>query len=344
MSRYYDLTLTPPGAVLPVREWTSHPGGSYDPGALNIEFDITAYNFASPMGASTITVEGVSLQDLSGAANISGRAVPFAGMTLKLSGGMKKGLPLANPKQSGVLTTGSVYQAFGNWQGTEMSLSLVIVSSPYTLSMPGNLVLSWPKGGTLSDALTLCLSTAYPGIPVSSQISPNLISPENRTGYFSTLHQLAKTVNEMTIGAVGSGYTAYFQQDSLGQIVYPGVQITYRGGTIYCYDYTVTPAVVQLDFNDLIGQPTWIAPNTIQIKTVLRADIAVGSLIKMPVGYQSAAGLVSTTAAALPSYIRYSSIFQGKFYVQALRHLGNFRGSGEQWATIMNCVPAGSPT
>ena len=38
--RYYDLSLTKTGATTPYLRWTSHPKGVYDPGALNIEFDM----------------------------------------------------------------------------------------------------------------------------------------------------------------------------------------------------------------------------------------------------------------------------------------------------------------
>ena len=40
---------------------------------------------------------------------------------------MAAGLPLANPAQSGVFVQGQVYQAYGNWIGENMSLTLEIV-------------------------------------------------------------------------------------------------------------------------------------------------------------------------------------------------------------------------
>ncbi|MHB8372273.1 MAG: hypothetical protein ACYDBI_06140 [Thermoplasmataceae archaeon] len=341
MSRYYDLTLSQPGIPSPLREWTSDPNGKYDPGALNVEFDIFAYNYSTPAGASTITVEGVALQDLSATANISGNAVPFAGLSLRLSGGMHAGLPLANPKQAGVLTTGSVYQAFGNWQGTEMSLSLVVVSSPYSTSMPGNIVWIWPKGTDLATSLVNCLSIAYPGIPVQVQMSNQIIAQENVMGAYGTLSQLARAVKESTQGLSGLDYNAIYLQDSSGNFTYPGVEITYRYGSYYIYDSSSQSTVypVKIEFQDLVGQPTWIAPYTIQVKTVLRADLSVGSVLTMPQGYLSGPGATISQAASLPSYVRQSSIMQGTFMVNKLRHVGNFRGTGDEWVTILNCVP-----
>ncbi len=102
--RYYDITLTPQGSSTPIKEWTSHPNGNYNPSAQEIEFDILTAPFGTPVGAQAITIYGISLQDLT-------NAQQFAGMSITISAGMKAGLPLANPKQSGVILVGTVWQA-----------------------------------------------------------------------------------------------------------------------------------------------------------------------------------------------------------------------------------------
>jgi hypothetical protein len=50
------------------------------------------------------------------------------------------------------------------------------------------------------------------------------------------------------------------------------------------FDKTYQPSSIAIQFTDLIGQPTWIEPNTMQVKTVMRADLQVGSIITMPQG------------------------------------------------------------
>ena len=162
--RYYDITLSKKGKVL--REWTSHPNGKSDPGALNIEFDIMAYNYATPMGAQSLTIWGISLQDLTQANNYASGDV-----ILTLKGGMQAGLPLNNPAQAGILTIGTVFQAFGNWQETDMTMDLVIIPSYYTNASPGNIVLDWKAGTPLSIALSQTFSTAWPTMKQDISIS-----------------------------------------------------------------------------------------------------------------------------------------------------------------------------
>lgn len=149
MSRYYNITCTSTGALnnpLGSSPWTSYPGGKNDPGALNVEFDVQASFFGVPggdVGSSTVTVHGVPLSDLQQAQN-------FAGANFSLSGGMKTGLPLAIATQSGLLLQGTVFQSFGNWVGTEMNLSFVIVPSGNTINEPGNFFFKLAEGAIAS--------------------------------------------------------------------------------------------------------------------------------------------------------------------------------------------------
>ncbi|MDE3023863.1 MAG: hypothetical protein KGI54_18760, partial [Pseudomonadota bacterium] len=122
------------------------------------------------------------------------------------------------------------------------------------------------------------------------------------------------------------------------------VLITVNQGTLTAYDYSTIPNPVQLSFSDMVGQPTWIGNDIMQVKVVMRADINVGRLIEMPKGLQGTPGIVLTSEASSPSFYKYKSLFQGKFYVQSMRHIGNFRSSdGASWVTVMNCVPLGNP-
>lgn len=315
--RYYDISITPQGGSTPSFAWGSHPGGTYDPGALNIDFDMPVLPYGTPSGGQTITIEGVSLEAIS-------QAQKFAGANLVMRGGMQAGLPLANPKQAGVLVSGQIFQSFGNWEGTEMTLDLVILPSIYTMDNKGPFVFNWPAGQQLSDALKACLAVAYPSMPISINIGSNLVLDRDvHSGPFSTLDGLAQHIVTIT--------DAYFS----GQIV----SITIQAGKLVVYDRTYQPGPIQIDFTDLIGQPTWIEPNVMQMKTVMRADLQIGSMISMPKGFQNVPGFVSTSAYSLPSSLKYQSSFQNNFQVIELRHIGNFRSSDAgNWATVFNCV------
>lgn len=315
--RYYSLELTPRGASTPSRVWTSYPGGVYDPQALEIEFDMPIMP-ATDSTAVTITLSGISLKDLT-------QVQQFAGMTLTLKGGMKAGFPLINPAQAGILVQGEVFQSFGNWEGTEMTLDFVVYPSIYTIENPGNMVLNWKSGQALGDALRQTLETAYPNTPLSINTSSDLVNSFDSPHYCATIEQLADFVRQYSTTNFNNPVTMAFQQ-----------------GGITVNDATYTPKTVQLDFFDLIGQPTWIEVKKMVMKLVLRGDLTIGSIITMPKGLQNAPGIVTTTSDSLPSSEKYKSSFQGPFTVTALRHIGVFRSSDAgSWATIVQAIANG---
>jgi hypothetical protein len=317
--RYYDIVISQTGSATPFREWTSHPNGVFDPNALDVEFDCQVTSFASSPQLFVVTVRGVSLQDLS-------QANQFKGMQFSLSGGMKAGLPLANPLQSGVLVKGQVFQAYGNWEGTDMRLDLVIAPSTYTLNEPGNIVLNWQAGQQLSQALQQTLSVAYPNVPFTAQVSNQIVQNFNEVHFCSTLQELAQCVQGITSG--------YF----LGS-TYSGINLTAQNGQFFVWDSTYSPNPIQIAFTDFVGQPTWIDVNTMICKLVMRADIQLGAVIQMPQGLQNLPGVVTTTQQSFPSSNNYQTAFQGTFNVSDIRHIGSYRSpDGASWVTIVKCL------
>ena len=98
------------------------------------------------------------------------------------------------------------------------------------------------------------------------------------------------------------------------------------------HDGTNKPSPKMIQFTDLVGQPTWIAPLTIQVKVVMRGDLAVNDIIMLPPTQ------VVTTAAA-QSGIQGPLTFSGSFQIASLRHVGNFRApDGAAWVTIIDAL------
>lgn len=313
--RYYELKITPQGSTTPFRTYTSHPNNVYDPAALNIEYDALVAPYGIPSGASTVTVYGIPLQDLT-------QAQQFAGMTLELKAGMRAGLPLVNPAQAGTILKGSIYQSFGNWEGVDQTLDFVVIPGTYTIDNPGNILLDWTAGMSLADALRQTFSVAYPGFNVSINISDDLVQNHDEPHICGTLDQLAQVVGDITEGVFDNRVTI-------------GIQ----AGKIVVYDSTYKPSPIQLNFNDFVGQPTWIGVNTIQTKMVARADLQMGAIVKMPQGLQNAPGYIKTSTSAYPSSIKYQTTFQNDFIINELRQIGNFRSpDAAQWSTIANCA------
>lgn len=328
--RFYEIDLFAPGSTTPTRTFTSFPGGQFDPGALNVEFDLTVAPYGTPIGGQSITIEGISIADLMQPQQFAPQIVNGAlqpGMTLVLKGGMGKGLPLANPLQQGTLLKGQIWQAFGNWEGTEMTLDFVINPGGFDSDNPGNFVLNWQAGQPLSTALQNCLSVAYPSTPLAVNISPHLVQSSTEMHYCGTLEEMAQYIQGVTNGQfLGSTYT--------------GVHIVMQGGALSVFDSTATPTTTQLNFSDLVGQPTWIEPNVLQVKLVMRGDLQIGVSVKMPVGLSGQAGQVTTSGNSLPSSTNYLTTFSGSFLITEMRHIGNFRSpDGGSWVTVINCVP-----
>lgn len=321
MSRYYSIDITESGGAA-FRQYTSlAPSGQSLPGALNVELDIPVVPFATPMGGALVRVWGISLQDIGQASDLNGKLIT-------VSGGMQKGLPLANPKQSGVLVQGYVFQAFGNWIGTDMTLDLVIQAGagPNGTGQPEaprNIILNWKAGTSLSQALKTSLNTAFPGFTQTINISSKLVRGNDEVGYYASLTELCQYLKQVSKDIVGKDYA--------------GVDLVLSQKAFTAYDGTAAsgaPQPVQIAFQDLIGQPTWIEAPLIQFKCAMRADLKVSDAVKLP------PTLVTNTQQAQSSLVNQRANFQGNFNITSLRHVGNFRqADAASWVTVMTAAP-----
>lgn len=320
MSRYYAIALSNAKTGEPIvskalaglnaaMTYTSFVNGKTLPGALNIEMDVFVSPFNLPSGLQTVTIWGVPLAEISQANDLNGAAI-------SVYGGMQAGLPLANPKQSGLLITGYVFQAYGNWIGTEQTLSLVIAPLETTASQT-NLVLNWKKGTVLASAINATLKAAYPSLKTNVAITSNLVVANDVVGPFDSIVSFAQFIKERSIEIVGGNYG--------------GVDIRLTQDTFYIYDGTTQTKPKMLAFADLIGQPTWIDPATVQAKFVMRADLLPGDFIVFPkTPVTASSGSVSPLADQ-------KLTFQGTFRIAYVRHVGNYRqADAASWVTVIN--------
>jgi hypothetical protein len=234
---------------------------------------------------------------------------------------MQKGLPLANPKQAGLLMSGMIWQAFGNWVGTEMNLSLVVMPSGNSQNRPANFVFNWHPGQSLAEAIQNTLNVVYPKPTYSVQVS---IASNYSTS--SPVPHVVKTLNDF-------GSFIYSLTNGLVTVA------LWNDNVVLVTDGTVQTKPKQLLFTELIGQPKWVQPNVMQFVTPMRSDIQVGTYLAMPKGLPYGPGIVQTAASASPSQLKYNIAFQGTFYIQSVRHVGNFRDAdGTAWSTIFQAI------
>lgn len=310
--RAYFVRITKPGTDQVLALYTSfNPDGSTNGAALQFEFDIPAYSYGDPAGNVYLKLSGVNYTDIRQSNNLNDADI-------MVYGGMAKGLPLANPAQAGVLFRGTVFQAWGNWQGNQTSLEMICYARAGTTDKPVNLAYHWTKGQPMQSAVAQALQIAYPGATVSGAYSSDLVYPEDQPFAYQTLAQFAS-------------YLLQTSKAIIPAASYIGAQITQNPQGFLLFDGTKPPGAKEISFLDLIGQPTWIDAGTMQFRTVLRADLKVGDVVTMPKG----ANVINTGASF--SRFRDQTAFQGSFMIKAIRHLGNSRqNSAEAWISVID--------
>lgn len=354
MSRFYLFRLTPPqatpngaekaGKPLNVtvnaptsKEWTSHPNGIYDPSAHNVIFDFMVVDYAQYAGSMTFTIEGPSITDLLQADHYGPKRMSdstlFRYWNYQLYLGMAPdGLPFSGPQagqpEPRLVAAGSIQESFGNWVGNDMSLSFLLMNTGLQVSPP---VLDWLPRQPLSDALQLMLKAAYPGMPQKIRISPALIGPKHGITHVTyTLQSMSHFIKSQTAGA------NYGQAQD-----YPGVSIYIQNGVLIATDFTQKPTKppVKLSLESFIGQPVWVGGDVMAFNLVMRADILVGDELELPKNYRQLPGFTTTLAQATNYDYDYALAFTGKFWVTAVRYIGQSRSdNGAEWMTIVEAV------
>ena len=324
------------GTNLDGASFTSSIGGSNLSAAWNIELDVFSQQFANPAGPSSVRVWGIALQDIWNASDLNHK-------NIEIWGGMAAGLPLATLQSGyyGRLIRGNIFPAYGNWISTEMTLDLIVIPGFITASgnatqqpffgtnaQPVNLAFNWKKGSSLTQTLKTLFQTAFPGVTPNIQISGNLVAPQDLPFVYNTLGQLSSVLNAVSKSIVGFAS-------------YGGVQITYDPvqNMLNVTDGSFAAAPVQINIQDLIGQPTYLGPFGMQFKTPMRSDISPGTYVTMPVATQALA--IANQVAARSA--KNQSSFAGTYLVQLAHHSGNFREpSADAWVSIFNCVSVSS--
>jgi hypothetical protein len=322
--------------------WTSVYGGVNDPGALDIEFQIELGNgIASDPNTAQVTIFGIPLQLISQSNNFSGRH-------LKMFAGYTNGLPLANDQvpHQGLILEGTIFPCYGNWVMNNLSITFVVTPGGSSGSGTGgptdpkNVIHNMPKGTKLSDAIHQALSTAFPSMSLDINISDKLVLPYSDWGFHQSITQYAYYVKALSHSILGTPTQGY-----------QGVSIAMNNTKTSVKDGTVKGGVISLAYEDIVGQPTWLKDNTIQVTTLLRGDIdplASGGQqqIKIPPSLvtmnESQAMMSIPGGSGTPGLNGNYLTFQGTWDVTVVRHIGHFRDpSWNSWVTIIEAVQSG---
>lgn len=301
------------------------------PGALNIELDVPVSVCNSPLGGASLRVYGVGLPLISQAADFNPSIDRKTYCNIEIKCGMSKGLPLSNPQQYGTILRSRIEQAFGNWQGTSQEIDFIMVQPTGTIENPLNFSFNCPNNGFLGDAIKDTLKNVFKTSEIKINISDRLIAPEDIVASYSTLDQFSEYINDRS-------------RSIFNDANYKGIQIAFLDNVISVYDFTQQPkeSPLQINFQDLIGQPTWISPYTLAFSTPMRYDIRVASQVIMPSETVQGEnrGLILTTPYSQSQY-KETVNFTGVFNVVMVRHMGIFRqGTANSWVTVFHVATA----
>lgn len=306
--------------------WTNQVNGKVDPNAQTVEIDILAAPYAAPAGQASVSIWGVPLQQM-------WQSSDFNNASIKVFGGMQAGLPLATAaaKQSGLLLTGTILASFGNWIGANQTLNFVVTADGgATQSNPGNITICWTKGQQMSTAIQNTLSVAYPSLKLSVNIDSRLVLPADEIGTYQTIQQFASYVKGVSQSIIGG--------------TYPGVDIWIQDQSLNVFDGSSpvggANGATQINFADMLGQPTWLSPFELQFNTVMRADMTIGSTLQFP----QLAQFQTVTTPQSQSQAKNKSTFSGTWTVDFMRHVGNSRAPDPMsWITSFQAYSSGIP-
>lgn len=299
-----------------------------DPYALNVEFDIIAAIDRYPKTGSWVRIWGIPLKTIL-------EARKFNDKPIKVYGGMQKGLPLANPAQRGLLVQGKVYPALGNWVGTDMNLEFNIApgeggTGSSNFGQNANVIHDMKPNQPMEEAIKQTVKTAWSKITPVINISKDLKLKYADQGFYQGLGQIAT-------------YWFSISKTIKNDPKYYGVHTALHADKLYVFDQTQQDSEnVQIQPQDLVGQPTWIGIQRISVKMVMRGDLRVGKYLTLPKTLATLGPQLGNTGGAIGQSPA-TNVIQGKFFIESLRHTGNFRQpDGLSWITTAECVvPSG---
>ncbi len=329
--RYYNIWIT--DLIAPVMNFTSYDftRNSTIAGALNIEFDIPIATADVPLGSVHLRIWGVGL-------DIINNASQLANYNITIAAGFQRGLPLANaqvqanPIRNGIILSGTILQSFGNWQGTEQSLDLII--SPQLYQSQAAIVPDTPfvfqavVGTALKDSITASLVNLGVSSPLVN-IDPLLVVPQGDPVQFygSNMTDFAQQIKRVS-KAIKKDPT------------YIGVLCCKTESGYMVTDNTTPTTPKTVNFTDMIGQPTWLDTQVnspiIQIKTMMRSDISVGDTVSLDIKNIP----ILSSQQRQNQFTKNNIAFTGTGFVNSVRHVGNFRQQDSNaWVSILNVIP-----
>lgn len=331
-------------------EFSSHDkNGVYNPGALEIEFEI-ANGWGHMLAAQThIRIHNPTLSMVE-------KSIFYNNTICVIEGGFKQGLPLANPKQAGIVGSGVVQNSYANWLGTDLVLDFLLYPSSdfgdVSLNLSANtgpgspipISFEWSKG-SLKDAITNALRPY--GITVTGTIRPQLANPPSPIKtWYSNYQSFAQAMQALSQSIVDPA--AYKTGGTKGNPettgsgkwqTYYGVMMSWipNRREIQLNDGTSESGAIALQYGEFVGQPTWLSDSgMLQSVHPMRTDISLGFNIRYPKNLPTQANPSQITIRD-----RLITPAGAEMWCMGVRHTGRFRDTSPTgWVTYIDaCRP-----
>jgi hypothetical protein len=203
--RYYDIQF----GGGPQAYFSSLLNGQNNPNALQVQFSIEKVDAANIGKHSFLRIMGVPLKVLQQANAYNGVSVVMR------AGFFYPGLPLAKQQsqspRTGMMFQGTVFSAFGNWRGTDVSLDFLLVpGGPSSSADTGG----GSSGGGAGNVPTQSIGRG-PGRGLRRRSAPKGFGPVARPRDAGGLGGLGSIVGDAltsALGALGSDLGPIFQQ------------------------------------------------------------------------------------------------------------------------------------
>ena len=322
--RFYNIEITPISGDK-ITYSSLGIGGLNNGSALKVELDLfeSLYHQAAPN--SMLRIYGVPYKNLGQLGDLNPKydANPIKYAKIKISVGMSKGLPYAQPSQAGLIIDGIIEYAFANWQGAEICLDLIVNSNFGTPYLSTNISWNWKEGDKMQDAVILSLENAYKDSkPVfTGGFSDKLKFTETQPGIYLDIYSFSRYINKTSKAIIQD-------PNYIGATISPTPDgFSLDDGTTSSGNY------FPIEYIDMIGNPTWKAAGIIQVKLTMRGDMALNDYISFPFLTNAVNNAFST------QQVRNQIPFQGYFQIQKLRHVGSSRQpTGDAWCTIVDAI------
>lgn len=316
--RYYDVEIIDKNRKRQLSINTKNNVG------LQIELNAVVNGF-SQTGTATLKIFNLPVKYFM-------RQMDFVGMTIRIKGGMSKGLPLSKPEQQGVLIFGTIQFCIGEREKGVNYLMFSIVPGPALQTPFKGVVLKWDKGTRLNDALRNAMVNAgFNSNQYQINISDDWVATGDSHASYKTMNQLGQALNNysrnVTLPKDAIFINLYFDAGSERYIITDG---------------TTAPRSKIITLYDFIGQPYWINGSSYNINTTvgfialpvtLRGDLKPFDQIEV-VDPQVTKVSDGSSAILLASGARVG--FKGKMTISQLTHVANYStAGGENWVTII---------